>query len=170
MSWREASVGALLCVAACSGAVINDIGNAVDRGATSVVDSARSVVAPRTLPPPKEGEEEPVTRARAAYEDGKVAYQTADYLGAVDKFTESFATAEEIEDAELKAQVQGALYYNLGAAHLYAYDLDKDSAHLTQSKTLLQKYVDAFPDMSAEDREQASQLMTEADDKLAAHS
>jgi len=119
------------------------------------------------LPPPEDGEEEAVTRAREAFEAGKLAYQTADYIVAVEKFTESFGAVDEIEDAERKLQVQSSLYYNLGAANLYAYDLDSDRTRLGKCKALLQKYLDSRLDLSDEERGQVTALMDEADAKLA---
>ena len=145
--------------------VITDIGNAIDRGATKAVGAASNAVAPRSLPPPAEDEEEAVTRVRDAYEEGKLAYETADYIKAVDKFVESFDAAEEITDPELKQQVQSSLYFNMGAAQLYAYDLDGDRTRLGKSKALLQKYLDANPEVSDEERDQVTALMAEADSK-----
>ncbi|MCA9652127.1 MAG: hypothetical protein KC501_19590 [Myxococcales bacterium] len=143
--------------------LITDIGNAVDRGAKKVVAAFDG----RSLPPPQESEEEAATRARDAYEAGKLAYQTAQYLEALDRFHESFAAAEEIEDPELKAQVQSSLYYNLGSTHIRAYDLDGDRTHLAQAKVLLQSYLDSTPEPTEEERAQAQNLMDEADRKLA---
>lgn len=164
---RLSLVAAVLAVAGCQSTppVITDIGNAIDRGATNAVDAASNVVSPRSLPPPTEGEEEAVTRARDAYEEGKVAYETADYIVAVDKFTESFAAADEISEPDLQTQVKSALYYNLGAAQLYAYDLDGDRTRLGKSKDLLNKYLEANPDMSDEEREEVNALIAKGDAK-----
>lgn len=140
-----------------------DIGDAVDRGAKKIAAAFDG----RSLPPPEDSEEEAVTRAREAYEAGKVAYQTAEYFEALDRFQESFAAAEQIEDPELKIQVQSSLYYNLGSTHLRAYELDADRAHLAQAKALLQNYLDSDPELTEQEREQAQGLMDEADDKLA---
>lgn len=150
-----------------TGEVLTDIGDAVDRGAQEVVAAAANVAGPRNLPPPQANEEEAATRARKAYDAGNLAYRTSDYIVAVERFLESFAAAEEIEDPELKAQVQSTLYYNLGAAQLYAYDIDGDRTRLVKSKSLLQKYLDSGAAEAAEDREQAMALMAEADAKLA---
>lgn len=144
--------------------IITDIGNAIDSGAQSVVGAFDGG---GSMPPPQEGEQEAVTRAREAYDAGKTAYQTANYLEALEKFEESFAAAEEIEDADLKAQVQSTLYYNLGSTHIRAYDLDEDRAHLVQAKVLLQSYLDSTPELTEEERTQATNLMDEADRKLA---
>jgi len=143
--------------------LISDIGDAVDRGAKKVVGAFDG----RPLPPPQQSEEEAVTRAREAYEAGKLAYQTADYLDALDHFREAFAAAEEIEDPELGRQVQSSLYYNLGSTHLRAYDLDGDQTHLAQAKVLLQRYLDSDPELTEEDRAQANGLIQEANDELA---
>ncbi len=144
--------------------VIADIGDAVDRGAKQVVGAFDG----RSLPPPQDNEEDAVTRAREAYDAGKLAYQTAQYLDALDRFQESFAAAEEIEDPELKAQVQSSLYYNLGSTHLRAYDLDNDRTHLVQAKVLLQSYLDSGLELTDQERAQAAELMDKADETLAA--
>ncbi len=143
--------------------LIEDIGDAVDRGAQKVMGAFDG----RELPPPQESEEEAVTRAREAYDAGKLAYQMAEYIEALDHFRKAFAAAEEIEDAELKAQVQSSLYYNLGSTHLRAYDLDGDRTHLAQTKALLQNYLDANPELSEDERAEATGLMDKADQKLA---
>ncbi|MCX4242623.1 hypothetical protein [Paraliomyxa miuraensis] len=143
--------------------LFTEIGDAVDRGAQKVV----GVFDGRSLPPPQESEEEAVSRAREAYEAGKLAYQTARYLDALDHFLESFSAAEEIEDAELKAQIQSSLYYNLGSTHLRAFELDDDRTHLVQAKALLQNYLGSTPEPTEEEREQALALMDTADQKLA---
>jgi len=143
--------------------LLTDIGDAVDRGAKKVVGAFDG----RELPPPQDSEEEAVTRTREAYDAGKLAYQMAEYLEALEEFRKAFAAAEEIEDAGLKAQVQSSLYYNLGSTHLRAYDLDGDQTHLAQTKALLQNYLDSEPGLSEEERAEATGLMDEADQKLA---
>jgi len=148
--------------------LLTDIGDAVDRGAKKVVDAAQRAVGPQgSLPPPVEGEEDAIKKAREAFDAGKLAYQTAEYVEAVEKFRESFAAAEEIEDVDLRAQVQASLYYNLGQAHLRAYEIDKDRTRLTQAAALLQNHLDASPELTDEEREQAEGLIAEAKAKLA---
>ena len=160
-------VAVTLASAACQSTppVINDIGNAIERGANDVVGAASGVVGPRNMPPPQEGEEEAVTRARDAYDEGKVAYDTSDYIVAVEKFTESFAAAEDITDPQLEAQVQSALHYNLGRAHLKAYELDNDATRLGKAKSELQKYLDANPELPEEERDEVNALIADADAK-----
>jgi tetratricopeptide (TPR) repeat protein len=148
---------------------LQSIGDAIDNTTKRAVSEVQDVFSPpRALPPAQAGEPQAVTDAREAYEAGKVAYQTARYIEAVEKFQESFEHSVGIEDEQLKAQVQSSLYYNLGQAHIQAYELDKDAKRLNQAKALLQNHLDSDPGLSDEDREQARALMDEADAKLAA--
>ncbi len=154
----------------------NDVGNSVDGAATEVVDGTRRVFTgekrpPRELPEAEgEGaEDEAFVRSREAYDKGKVAYELAEYDEAIEQFSASFVAAEEIEDESMRAIVQSTLHYNLGQAHLHAYDIDRDPTHLHKSKDLLDKYLAANPELSDEDRELTETLKAEADAKLETH-
>jgi hypothetical protein len=46
------------------------------------------------------------------------------------QFPESSAAGDEITDPDLQLQVKSSLYYDLGAAHLFAYDLGGFSRRL----------------------------------------
>lgn len=157
-------------------ALLNDIGDSVDGAATEVVDGTRRVLKlekkpPRDLPE-AEGEvtEDPAwIEARKAYDEGKLAYELAEYEKAVDKFTASFVAAADIEDENMRAQVQSTLWFNLGQAHLHAYEVDREPQRLGKAKELLEKYLASDPDMPAEDREQAEALIAEAEARLETH-
>lgn len=147
---------------------LESFGEAVD-GATKKVVSAASDTFGRqdSLPPPVEGEEEAIRKSREAYKAGKLAYETAQFIEAVERFLESFALAEDIENGSTRAQVKSTLLYNLGQAHIRAYDLDGDKTRLTQAVALLQSHLDGDPNLSDEEREQARKLIATAEAKLA---
>jgi hypothetical protein len=180
----------VLAIPACktTGGLLNDIGNAVDKAATSVVDAGRKTVdgSAGKAPPPSddgtapagdggdgaempESDDEAVTRAREAYEAGKLAYRTAQYEEAVDHFLTSFADAEAIEDDETRAQVQSTLYYNLGQAQLKAYGLDRDRARLTQARDLLRNHLHEGYSLTEAERADTEKLIAEIESKISEH-
>lgn len=149
--------------------ILTDIGNAVDDATKKVVNKANEVWDRRqgSLPPPVEGEEEAVKDAREAYNAGKLAYQTAQFIEAVERFLESFTLAEKIEDIDMRAQVQSSLFYNLGQAHIRAYELDGDRTRLTQAKALLTNHLESDPNLSEAERAHTQELIAQADATLA---
>ena len=75
--------------------------------------------------------------AEAIFHRGQAKYETADYNGAIELWTEAYALVDStIENASIKA----LLIYNLAQAHLKAFDLDKDPIHLKQALQLLQSF------------------------------
>ncbi len=150
-------------------AVVNDIGESVDRGSAKVVKAGSNLFSgkPKAPPPPTEGEDEALTASRKAYEEGKTAFDVAEYELALEKFEASFELAEGIEDAELRAQVQATLWFNLAQAHLKSYELDDDAAHLTRARDLLRKYLEADLDLTDDDRASIEQLIADIEDTLA---
>ena len=147
---------------------LQEIGERMDNAAKKMVEAAHEAIGkPKELPPEEEGEEPALEQCRAAYEAGKVAYQTARYIEAVEKFQESFEHSAQISDPSLMAQVQSSLYFNLGQAHLRAYELDADPMRLRQARDLLRNHLDSDPGLSEDERQQALDLLAEAEDELA---
>jgi hypothetical protein len=161
--------GALGLAAGLGCKVIDDIGESVDRGATKVVKAGSNIFdgSTKTPPPPTEGEDPALTASREAYDEGEVAFSLAKYEVALEKFEASFALANDIEDPELRAQVQAVLLFNLAQAHLKSYELDDDATHLTRARDLLRNHLAADPTLSDEERKKVEQLIADVEATLA---
>lgn len=92
-------------------------------------------------------------------------YETSDYRGAVDTYTEAYRLSSSIEDESLRGRVQAAILFNLARAHSKAYLLDASSEHLRQQVDLLEKYLAQTVDLA--DQLGAEELLDEARAELA---
>ena len=75
-------------------------------------------------------------QAKQLYEKGKAKYATFDYNGAIDLWTEAYATIPEDAD-----WIRNRMVYNIATAQQLAYDVDRDVGHLRQAVMLLEQYV-----------------------------
>jgi tetratricopeptide (TPR) repeat protein len=82
----------------------------------------------------------PDVEARELFQDGQAKYDTHDYDGAIEAFTAAFASAEQIEDADVRDEALARLSFNLARAHVSAYDIDHDDEHLVLARRLLADY------------------------------
>lgn len=103
---------------------------------------------------------------REVFDRAATQYQTSDYAGAVESYTEAYRLSSEIDDAELRGSVQAAILYNLARAHSKAYLLDKKPEHLRQQVDLLDKYLAQTADLK--DQQDARALLAEAQAELEA--
>jgi hypothetical protein len=92
-------------------------------------------------------------------------YETSDYRGAVDTYTEAYQLSSSIADESLRGRVQAAILFNLARAHSKAYLLDASSEHLRQQVDLLEKYLAQTADLA--DQLDAEQLLDGARAELA---
>lgn len=101
---------------------------------------------PPTLPPERSrnvdespehsiDNEERIAKARRLYDEGTVLYESADYAGAVKKFTEALAVA-----GDQQTSVRQALLFNIARAHENQFTVDRDVTHLRQALTLYKRY------------------------------
>jgi tetratricopeptide (TPR) repeat protein len=81
-----------------------------------------------------------IERAEQLYEQGSVRYESADYEGAIEAFTEALKTIQDLPDAD--NEISLALLYNIASAHEKAYEIDHDATHLRQAVTLYKRYQD----------------------------
>ncbi|MEM9456978.1 MAG: hypothetical protein AAGF11_22560 [Myxococcota bacterium] len=87
-------------------------------------------------------------------------YQTSDYRGAVETYTNAYRLSSSIVDAELRGEVQAAILFNLARAHSKAYVLDGNAERLLQQVDLLEKYLAQTADLA--DQRDAEELLAEA--------
>lgn len=101
--------------------------------------------------------------AEAMFRKGQAKYETADYNGAIDLWTEAYALVESTPET---ASIKALLLYNLAQAHVKAYELDEDPIHLKQAQQLLQSFR-ANLSLLYEDKAQLDEETTKVDEKLA---
>src|SRR5690349_15875727 len=68
--------------------------------------------------------ENPNAEAEAMFRKGQAKYETADFNGAIDLWTEAYALVESTPET---ASIKALLLFNLAQAHVKAYELDEDA-------------------------------------------
>ncbi len=121
-------------------------------GALSVAP-VRAAAAPASEAPApvEDGADAAIDRARALYEEGKALFATADYEGAIAKWTTAFQLVSNQPDA---GRINALLIYNIATARESAYDVTGDLTQLRQAKKLLESFAASIPTLYG-DGEQA---------------
>lgn len=105
---------------------------------------------------PSPTEDPKLARARELYEQGEARFATADYLGAIELWTQAFADVPDTADA---ARIQAALIFNIATAREKAFEVSGDATHLRQARVLMEDYLATIPalygDGEAADEERA---------------
>ena len=98
----------------------------------------------------------PQTNAETIFRRGQAKYETADYSGAIELWTEAYALVDSTPE---NASIKALLIFNLAQAHTKAYELDEDVIHLKQAQRLLTSFRDnlalLYEDQPALEVEQA---------------
>lgn len=94
---------------------------------------------------------------RALFDKAASQYETSQYKEAVTTYTEAYQLSHSIDDEDLRALVQAAIFFNLAQAHSKAYALDKSKDHLLKTVDLLEKYLAQTADLA--DKADAEQLL-----------
>lgn len=110
-----------------------------------------------TAAPAAETPKDPaIDHARKLYREGEARFATADYLKAIELWTEAFTSVPDTSDA---AYIKGVLIYNLATAHERAFEITGDISHLRQAKVLMESYAASIntlvPDEKAREVERA---------------
>jgi hypothetical protein len=79
-----------------------------------------------------------VQEAEALYESGLADYETFEYDGAIQKWTEAY---QKLSGAPGTAQMRNAIVYNIARAREKAYEQSGDPSHLKKAKSLLERYI-----------------------------
>ena len=106
-------------------------------------------------------------RVRSLFGEALTAYGLADYDTAIDKLTEAYKLAQQIDDPAARFNAMLNLQFNLAKAHVEAYTIDAKVSHLKIGKNLLNKQL-AVEELSEEDRNIAASLMARIDAYLEA--
>ncbi|MEM9457045.1 MAG: hypothetical protein AAGF11_22900 [Myxococcota bacterium] len=105
--------------------------------------------------------------AQRLYSEGQVLYSAADYLGAIDKFTEALAIATRDAGA-FDPEVRGRLLYNLATAHDRAFNTERDDKHLRIARELYGRIIDEAAVLGYSDSlvQQATEARHKVDTRL----
>ncbi len=118
---------------------------------------------------PKAPESADMDQVRKLYEDGRARYDTLDYTGAIDLWTQAYAL---VAANEKNRDVRNNLVYNIAAAREKAYELDGDLMHLRRAKGLLENYLAEYKaiykptEAARKEVEKVQARIKEIDDKL----
>ncbi|NVB40136.1 hypothetical protein G6O69_19980 [Pseudenhygromyxa sp. WMMC2535] len=85
-------------------------------------------------PPPVQ---DPTKEAKALFRRGQAKYETADYKGAIELWTDAYTLVDPTPE---NASIKALLIYNLAQAHVKAFELDEDVIHLKQAQQLLETF------------------------------
>lgn len=100
-------------------------------------------------------DEQSVEQARRLFDEGVTRFETADYAGAIELWTEAFGLVpNEPANADIKAK----LIANLAAAHERAYAVDSEVSHLNQAKILIERYRGVLEDIYLDEIEREKEL------------
>ena len=80
-----------------------------------------------------------LSEAEALYNEGSTLYESADYNGAIAKFTQALDEAKSAGSEDFR--VRGMLLYNIGRSHIKAYGIDKDLSHLRQARAIYKQFI-----------------------------
>ncbi len=92
-------------------------------------------------------------RARELYELGHACFETFDYEGAVQMWTEAYAEVPPQAD-----WIRNRIVYNIATAQQQAYDVDRDIGHLRQAVLLLEQYATDYERLHEDGPETRAEL------------
>lgn len=98
-----------------------------------------------TAPTPADGEVEvDLSEAARLFDEGLARYEAADYEAAIEIFTQ--ALAELREQGVHDFRTRGLLLFNIGRAHMRAYEIDEDVEHLRQAQAIFRRFTEEGKD------------------------
>lgn len=96
-------------------------------------------------------------RVGALINQGQARFETADYLGAIERWTEAYA---QLPDDPHLAAARNLLTYQIAQAHIEAHTIDPKLSHLRKAERLLRQYIAALDPSEAEARADAEPRLT----------
>jgi hypothetical protein len=96
-------------------------------------DSAKTESAPPA--------DDAVKEAAVLHREGKARFETLDYEGAIELWTQAYA---KLPPTEENREIRNELAYNIATAQEKAYEVDGDVTHLRRAKGLLKHYLEEF--------------------------
>ncbi|MBX7082323.1 MAG: hypothetical protein K1X88_24155 [Nannocystaceae bacterium] len=98
-------------------------------------------------------------QARTLHRRAQAKYETFDYLGAIQLWTEAY---DQIAGHPRAATVRAAIVYNLASARQKQFEIDHDRNHLELARRLLESYRDALPEPGDDEALQAEHTRVQA--------
>jgi len=138
------------------------------RGAAAAQPSeAAGAPEPGLEPPAGSGDATAGAQARvgALINQGQARFDTADYVGAIERWTEAYA---QLPDDPHLAAARNLLAYQIAQAHLEAHTIDARLTHLRKAERLLRQYIAALDPSEAEARSDAEHRLHAVQARLAA--
>jgi hypothetical protein len=89
------------------------------------------------------GEAEPaadLSEAKRLFDEGLARYDAADYEGAIEVFT--LALSEVRGQGVSDFDIRGLLLFNIGRAHVRAWEIDRDVEHLRQAQKIIRTFLE----------------------------
>lgn len=93
--------------------------------------------------------------AKSLYERGRAKFDTYDYSGAAELWTEAYG---RLDDSPEHRVVRNDLVYNIATAQERAYELDGDLARLRQARALLAKFLENYEELVEDSPEKAAEI------------
>ena len=116
-------------------------------------------------PPPLAAGEDPLVRVGALINEGQSLFDTADYTGAIDRWTQAYALLPDAPDI---AATRNLLAYQIAQAYIEAHAVDPQPSHLRRAERLLEQYIAGLDASEGESRAAAEQLRAKIQAELAA--
>jgi len=85
--------------------------------------------------------DEVVEEAARLHREGKARFETLDYEGAIELWTQAYA---KLPPTDENREIRNELAYNIATAQEKAYEVDGDVTHLRRAKGLLEHYLEEF--------------------------
>ena len=120
---------------------------------TPPLEPIESIADPRSIATPTE---DPRTRVGALINEGQALFDTADYVGAIDRWTEAYA---QLPAAPHLAAARNLLAYQIAQAHIEAFAMDPQTTHLRKAERLLLQYIAGLDPSETEPRLDAEQRL-----------
>jgi len=111
-----------------------------------------------------EGVDDPMSRAASLINDGQVLFDTADFTGAIERWTQAYATLPDAPDIHT---ARNLLTYQIAQAHIEAHAIDGQPTHLRKAERLLSRYIEGLAPEEAEARISAENLREDLRQRIA---
>lgn len=112
----------------------------------------------------KVAEPSPLERAGKLIGQGQEKYDTADYIGAIELWSEAYAALPSDSEAD---QYRGVLVYQIANACREAYSVNREVRFLRKAEKLFQDYIKGLPSDDSDSRAPAEEALEEVRAQLA---
>ena len=100
-------------------------------------------------------EDQAVEQAQQLFDEGAAKFETADYIGAIELWTEAIGLVPQLPQY---APIKAKLIANIAAAQERAYLVDKEVSHLNQAKILIERYRSGLEEIYLDELEREKEL------------